>query len=331
MRQFALVALAAISSCGGGPAAIPPDAGADRRATPRPVDVLVVQTATDGAQGLTSDLVRPIADAVAGASGLDVRIGVTTSNLGDFGSGLFACAVDGDPAGDGARLRVPPADAADCDPTVVLGGDAWPGFLAVGDVTARGDDALRTALSCVMQFRYVSGAVCKVVQPLEAAARAPSANPGFVREGSVLALLILMDVDDFSTRDGSLWGPEHNEEAHCFLGYRSPEFLVPVEEYVDRLPAAHADGPVVLGALTAPGTEVSYQGPGPSCPDGALAPSCQQTSPSFSAAPRLTALVAAANARGGPLTAISLDLCVHDHAPALASFMQLVEQAAWAP
>jgi len=99
---------------------------------------------------------------------------------------------------------------------------------------------------------------CRWPQFMEAVVAAVDGrNPGFVRDDSLLAVLMIGLREDCSTRDPSLWGTGWYEgkcgpDSCCYIP--APDGLLqPVSHYVSALPAAHAQGSLLVLVAGHPG------------------------------------------------------------------------------
>jgi len=251
---------------GQGELAVEPDAGAP---APVPgtdqVDLLLVIdnscSMTEEQASLTAELPRLLEVLATGdldrngqrdIAPLDVRVGVTTADMGTGGYTVPTCA-RADFGDDGILRTQGRTDLTDCAPT-------YPPFLAHG----AGDDlpASTTALGCVAN---VGTGGCGFEQPLEAALKAlsPSAptawtaasfsppifhegtaghgdgfNAGLVREDSVLAVVFLSDEEDCSALDPGLFDPSSATYGATDLNLRCvahPDAVHPVARFVDGL------------------------------------------------------------------------------------------------
>lgn len=185
-----------------------------------------------------------------------MRAGVVTTDMGSGEHLLPTC--DGGPFGDDGVLRTRGVDFPGCM-------SAYPRFLTF----IPGGDALAYATS-VACLSLVGTGGCGFEQPLEAALKAlsPSAptpstasgyvppvfysgtsghgdgrNEGFLRPGSVLAVILLTDDDDCSVSDAGLFDGAHPVytgmlELRCF---RYPDALHPVARFVTGLAQLRRD------------------------------------------------------------------------------------------
>ncbi len=125
-----------------------------------------------------------------------VHIGVVSTDVGADPTVLNCDAV-----GDNGQLQATPHAACNLEPGF-LDNAYIADLVASGSTTRtrnyRGD--LSDAFSCIAQ---IGTAGCDFEQPLESLRRAlsPQINPGFLREDAYLAVIIITDEDDCSTRD----------------------------------------------------------------------------------------------------------------------------------
>lgn len=197
----------------------------------------------------------------------DLHVGIVSTNLGVMGvPSIDSCedALDGD---DGVLLSThhPRRDANgqviedDCD-------DTYPSFLAY-DPTSTSDRVYRTPeeLDAAFQCIALLGTDgCGYEQPLDAMARAldvharaGGANDGFLRDDSILAVVVLTDEEDCSVdRDLPNASDLYSNAAlgdpslRCFR--YGDQYLTPVQAFVDRLIALRAGEPqkLVLAGIT---------------------------------------------------------------------------------
>jgi hypothetical protein len=168
-------------------------------------------------------------------------------------------------------------------------GDGWPGTApcgAVGDNgalqscaeepwiestagVAQGEIAAEVG-ECVSEV-FGSGG-CVVQQPLQSAAKAVHRDDqsAFVRDGAVLAILVITDEDDCSIESNGLFGaPEIQEHGafgtHLACALRG-QYLYESVGYLETFEAVKTDagGPVVFGAITGvpPGSSCEGSGVG---------------------------------------------------------------------
>lgn len=188
----------------------------------------------------------------------DLHVGIVSTDMGVRGApGIDTCsdALDGD---DGVLISSPrTAEFAGC-------ADSYPAFLSY-DPTSSAEDVFRTpeeldaAFGCLAMLGTRG---CGYEQQLDAMVRAldfhdEGANAGFLREDSLLAVVMLTDEEDCSVRrdlpdavelfaDAALGNPN----LRCFR--HGGQYLTPVREFVDRLMALRADRPdhLVFAGIT---------------------------------------------------------------------------------
>jgi len=94
---------------------------------------------------------------------------------------------------------------------------------------------------------------CDVPQFLKAATRAiDGRNAGFVRDDSLLAIVLIADREDCSTKNDGLWVSEwwkgqYTVSAACYEPL--PDLLYPPEQYVDMLKNAHLGGGLLVAVI----------------------------------------------------------------------------------
>jgi len=244
---------------------------------PRPLDVLFVvddspSMAEEQAQ-LAVEIPRFVLGLVTGdgnGDGVrdfqpieDMHVGVITVNMGVGGvANVPTCMRAPDFGDDGVLLTSPRLGGAGCL-------SSYPHFLTY----AVGGDAMRFSadLSCLAR---TGASGCGDEQQLDATIKAllpstspvtffsgthghgddPATNGGFLRAGSVIAVLMLTDEDDCSTADPDIWNPASSVHSGD-LNLRCINYddqLYPTSRFVDALhslrPTAPAD--LVLLAIT---------------------------------------------------------------------------------
>lgn len=177
---------------------------------------------------------------------LDVQVGVVTTDMGTGGYTVPTCARS-DLGGDGILRTTGRTDIAGCPATL-------PPFTACGE----DDPGCARDLACVAT---VGTGGCGFEQPLDAAlkaltpSRAPiefhagtrghgdGANAGFLREGSVLAIVVVTDEEDSSARDPAIFDPERSDLGDLNLRFfvHGASALHPISRYVDGLLDRRAD------------------------------------------------------------------------------------------
>jgi len=286
-------------------------------------------------------------DGLRGPSGAlpDLRIGVVSTDLGAYGYPLAPCE-----QGDGARLLNKPRIAG-CTPPA----DPWISHLAGQTnvaVPGTAGEQIVAAFTCIATL---GTAGCGFEQPLEVARLAldpaRSINPGFLREGSILVIVIVTDEDDCSVAK-----PELLDPANPTLGWvgfrcteygivcaesdlRSPgfktscapgkEWLYSVSGYASYFKALRPPGRILVAAIAAPAgptIEVVQEA-------GILTPkaSCQSEPIGGFPAIRIKTFVLqmgtaghfneGISSTGDPIT---VDVCAGDYAPAMVALAKAI-------
>ena len=206
-------------------------------------------------------------------AGLDVRIGLLSADMGSPGriypdeSGTWCgrpCdRADGTSSSDnGLLINTPPCWPEEepyswmpdgCGPYPLPGpGVEYPRFLA-GD-----DEDLGSWLACFLDRR--DG--CPVAQPLESLYQAfePGRNEGFLREGSILAVFMLLTEDDCSVADAEVLREGHEIEprGHGAMCAFRQEHLHPLDRYVERLLAVRPPDDLVVAVFAGPDEPYSW-------------------------------------------------------------------------
>ncbi|AKF09465.1 hypothetical protein [Sandaracinus amylolyticus] len=290
----------------------------------------------------------------------DLHVGVITPDLGVGGYTIPSCDDEANFGDDGVLREVASADG--CSAT-------YPPILEFG----AGDDPAAFANDVACVARVGTGG-CGFEQPLEAALKALSpstpqpytapdyvpptfvagtsghadgANAGFLRDGSLLAVIVLTDEEDCSVRDVELFdtsSPRYVTDLNlrCFA---YPEALHPVERYVGGLLALRADRPDLFALAVIAGIPADAAVPLPSLDDyerilarpemeervdpempTRLVPSCN--GPTGIAFPprRLVRAVAGVGRGRGTVQSI----CQEDFTPAVAPIVSLIGRRACA-
>ena len=317
-------------------------AGATRE-TLRPridaVDVLFVVDNSESMQQEQDNLAANFPKLVErlNAAELDFRVGVVSTDLGvgfDTDGRLSNCSF----SGDAGRLL---NDRGTGQPECTGPRDPWLEQIA-GQSNAF-DGNVSAAFSC-MARRGTTG--CGFEQPLEAMHKAldPETNPGFIRDNAALAVVIISDEDDCSTRDPALFSLDDAEDRfgplssfRCFdfgvscdlndgsAGERKDcrptegGYLFDVKRYVDRLRQLKPDGTVAVSLIAAPVDSIEVGRDLDGHPT--LLPSCQSDSGSAAPPVRLAHFVKAFGSRG-----LSTSICQDDLGPAMSAVGQLVAE-----
>ncbi|MBI2893448.1 MAG: hypothetical protein HYY06_07835 [Deltaproteobacteria bacterium] len=183
----------------------------------------------------------------------DLHIGVVDTDMGTGGYAVTTCenAVDGD---DGILQNTPSDLVANCD-------DSYPSYLSWGE----DDDAaaLSQAFSCIA---VLGTGGCGFEQQLKAVRKAltdhaAGANAGFLRDDSLLAILMVTDEEDCSVREDVRNATDiFNTQLQlgplnlrCFA--HRDQYVAPVDYYVDAILALRPDNPerlVVAGIVGIP-------------------------------------------------------------------------------
>jgi hypothetical protein len=195
------------------------------------------------------------------AAAYDLHFGVVTTDMGTGGVTVPTCPepMFGD---DGALRTLGRADLASCV-------DSYPTFLTLHPSDAEADPhAVARDLTCVGQagtggcgFEQPLEAMLKAVTPSTSPLRfvagtsghADGANAGFLRDDSILVVLVLSDENDCSVSDPELLDPgstRYSEDLNlrCFS---YPDALHPVARYVDGLLATRSDPRDLIFAVVA--------------------------------------------------------------------------------
>jgi hypothetical protein len=129
---------------------------------------------------------------------LDVHVGIVTTDMGtaghDVSGGFCTDLVDG----DNAELMHEAVSSSLCDIEI-------PSYLEVSSSSTTGDLELAARRLACNAALYEPG--CAFSQPFKAARVALSAdhNEGFLRDDSLLVVIVVMDEDDCSIAEGSEW------------------------------------------------------------------------------------------------------------------------------
>lgn len=279
-----------------------------------------------------------------------IHAGVVTSDMGAGGFDVPTCR-DSDFGDDGIlRTRGDTTDP-ECLPT-------YPSFLEYG--TGRGYDPedFGRDVACVAQagtrgcgFEQPLEAVLKAVTPstapirfsMDSTGHADGVNAGFLRTDAVLAVILLTDEDDCSTRDLGLLDPasttyEGNLSLRCFT---YPDALHPIGRYVDGLVAAKLEpGALVYGLIGGVPVELVEEGATydeiladdrmqqriDASDPNRLAASCGTEDRGFAVPPRRMVRVAQALEDRGALTTVQ-SICQADLGPAVDAILRAIADA----
>jgi hypothetical protein len=362
-ERFVVGSAAAIVLCGcPNPGGAEADAAVDAGAPPRSVDILVMvdnSNSMASAQSCfqqysmvsVSELLAPPDQDGDGAPDheavADIHVGVISSDMGTRGHEVQTCRdpVDGD---DGVLLHEPADDyIAGC-------ADSYPTYLSA----AGGEDPSAVAgdLGCIATLGTGG---CGFEQQLAAVrealtVHAADANAGFLRDDSLLVVVILTDEEDCSVRDDASADVIFDTQAElgplnlrCF-NHRD-EYVEPVETYTDALLALRPGAPervaVAVIAGIPPGTRHTcnlgdmrnddfqclldlpeMQERVDDSPEGRgerLAPSCDEAGLGEAFPPRrLVTLAREVHAAGGGATVASI--CEADFRPAMERIASMI-------
>lgn len=261
-----------------------PDAAVDQaddgREEPPPVDLLLVEHTVYWAQELqlvasarvATDLVTPLV-----TSGVDVRVGVLSADLGSAGTvfpddericGGPCDREDGSTSSDLGRLLTHPT-CWRVDPTVGLDLGVCASVVtpdgSVPPYLAGSDPRLGDWLACLL----IRGDGCPIPQPLESLALAQESgtNPGFLRDGSVLVVVVVADGDDCSIADPRVFA---EDGPIVPVGFRSQcaywtDHVHPVSRYTESLLRVRPVDRLVVAAFA--GVPQDYPWCDPAHPD----------------------------------------------------------------
>jgi len=186
----------------------------------------------------------------------DLHIGVISTDMGTGGFAVQTCrdAVDGD---DGILRNTPSGAVAGCD-------DSYPPYLSFDE---GGDaEALANDFACIATLGTGG---CGFEQQLKSVRKAltvhtDGANAGFVRDNSLLAILMVTDEEDCSVREdiGNATDIFNTQLALGPLNLRCynhrEQYVEPVDTFVDAILGLRADAPdrLVVAAIVGipPGT-----------------------------------------------------------------------------
>lgn len=233
------------------------------------LDVLFMIDNSGGLSSARSVFSQSLADfftrlsATRSASGApDIHVGFVTSDLGAGGHPVPTC--DSYLGDDGVLVRS--GVGPDCGDVIQPGAPPFLSLRSTTDVDEFASDA-----SCLA---YIGDRGCGVEQQLEAVLKAltPSSSPlrfamdtaghgtaenaGFLRDDSVLAVILLTEEDDCAIRDPELFDinsevyTETNLNLRCFrYGEPSIGAVHPIERYVDGLLALRSPERLVFAAV----------------------------------------------------------------------------------
>jgi len=245
----------------------------------------------------------------------NLHVGLVSTDLGAGDYNLPGCEVAG---GDGGKLLAQPRITG-CVPPSQPFIAYVEGVTNIKGPTQDPIQQVKEAFQCIAADLGTGG--CGFEHPLEAARRALDPklglNPGFVRDGALLAVLFLTDEDDCSAKKPELFDPSQNgltDQLGPLTSFRCFEFgiqcdvndrtkpgprkdckpaydwLYKVEDYDVFFRRLKPTGQVVMAAIAGPAEPVEVkldaQNPSPM-----LGPSCQKAMGMATPAIRIKALV----------------------------------------
>ena len=265
-----------------------------------------------------------------------LHVGVISSDMGTGGHALESCddPIDGD---DGVLLTQGRVDLSGCVAN-------YPPFLSFEAGGGTDPDQLAQDFACVAQLGTGG---CGFEQQLEAVLKsvtthADGANAGFLREDSLLGIIVLTDEEDCSLADTELANRESaiypgNLNLRCFS---YPEAVQPVARYVDGLIATRPDPDLLVYGLIAGVPTDAVTAGGETDYDAILAhplmteqvdtidmnrlrPSCDVPGRGLAWPPRRLVTVARdLEARGA--NAVVQSICQADYGPALTAILEKI-------
>lgn len=192
----------------------------------------------------------------------DLRVGVVTTTVDVGVTAVPSCAATAVEGDDGILRTAGDPFSASCS-------RSYPSFLSFRPGVGDSSERFVRDFACVAT---VGTQGCGFEQPLEAALKAltpadapieflagrgqaDGANAGFLREDSVLAVVVVTDEDDCSTRDAELFNPESerypapDRAASNLRCFTYPEALHPVERFVVGLTRLRRPDSFVFAAI----------------------------------------------------------------------------------
>jgi hypothetical protein len=328
---YLLVTVLMMAACRNAPAVPPEDAsenldgsGSVEQSTFRPskVDILVISSDGDS-EGVTlmgllkGPLLSLLKSVLAPANGSpvqDLHLGAVTSKI-DHST---LCPPTDPVKNDGTLLKPIPTSSPWKDyPSNLPWPPPWP-FLSLDVI--KGTTTFRA-----LAWAYIDGAQgqtqseegpCSVTEFLESAALAVDGRNGkFVRDDSLLVILILADYEDCSTKDSSLWDKTDWQKTYAIRNpvcYSPPDgLLFPVSRYPKYFAQIHPKGRTLVAIVGTGGTPklVPWSGSGTLLAEEA----CYSSGPSSKGivpAPRLASFPSEARKYGsGVVEGLMLDGC----------------------
>ena len=265
-----------------------------------------------------------------------LHVGVVSSDMGTGGHVLDTCAdpIDGD---DGILLTRGRTDLSGCTMN-------YPRFLEFDSTAGTDPDQLARDFACVAQLGTGG---CGFEQQLEAVLKAVTvhadgANAGFLREGSLLGIIVLTDEEDCSLADAELANRDSaiypgNLNLRCF---QYPQAVQPIARYVDGLIATRPNPDLLVYGLIAgvptdavtAGGETDYEAilAHPLMTEevdaidmNRLRPSCDVPGRGLAWPPRrLVSVARDLEARGA--NAVVQSICQADYGPALTAILEKI-------
>jgi len=242
------------------------------------VDILLVVDDSASMEGVQAQLPELLDSFVAGSDEPgqerpalnDIHLAVVSTNMGlgsaGAGLGIGGCEGLGD---DGLFVELTAADLAQCNPETRA-------FISYKD--GRGEVTTEVAASCVPDVGTMG---CGFEQPLEAMLKAlwpasdetitfsdgsghgEDANAGFLREDSLLVVIVVSDEDDCSNADGSVFDPIAANESGVGLNTlcATTDALFDVDRYVSGLRALREaeDDPIIFATIAGVPADLAAQ------------------------------------------------------------------------
>lgn len=230
------------------------------------VDLLFVVDDSASMQGLQTELPELLDAFVAGSDVpgeerpelTDIHVAVVSTNMGIEAAGIEGCEGAGD---DGVFLELTSEELAACSPDMQS-------FVEYED--GEGEITTELAASCVPSpgtdgcgFEHPLEAMLKALWPASdasiqfriGAGHGEDANAGFLREDSLLVVVVVSDEDDCSASDQTLFDPFALSEAGKGINTlcaTSPDRLFDIDRYVQGLKNLRLaeNDPIVFVALS---------------------------------------------------------------------------------
>jgi hypothetical protein len=273
-----------------------------------------------------------------------INLGVVTSDMGTGGFPVPTCS-DSSFGDDGLLRTAGSGSFPDCE-------GSFPAFLSFDPRSESTTDEFAHDAACLAVtgtggcgFEQPLEAVLKAVTPAEAdteffmgtRGHGSTDHAGFIRDDSILVVLLVTDEDDCSAAAGELYNPMSSVYSgdlnlRCF---DFPEALHPVERYVDGLTALrpHLTQRLVFGTISGIPRDLSGRDEtlilrdprmdehiDPSMPTR-LAPSCSVEGRGFATPPRRLLEVGAGIREAGGRT-VHMSICDDDYTPAVRTILE---------